>query len=815
MPKVTQERKFSVVKRLLHISEGYTAFSTAGRQHYERWVTPCESILRDAVEAEYKRNGDWVQSYDWLRFADEPGTDGTEMEKYNRSGEANQAVVRARYPVHMLDEAENLGTLPSGLTPSCPVTVRLDLRNHILRMWYRYPSRRLDIYTAVRDIPGKYHGLACAIYTQLVVLGSINFGAVPFTTPVAVKFARDPSRPRFRVAVIGAGFAGLTVARQLRAFGVSVSVFEARNRTGGRVHSTKAGGFTTDVDVGGMLITGLVQSPIALLAEQTEAELHTLDKFCVLFDIDGSNVPKDVDAWAEREYNLTLDVTAAYRLAKQEDIQSQKISLGHAFGAALRARTSLRRSERTEKQVEPAVESNASVKNDLNIGGTEHASEPKSDNSAVKSEVVANGTNSVQNGASTDSNMNGNVVKHEEKTPDFDGSTGSELPGMSDVASRHLMNDNSRPSPQHDNLVQRLLRWHIANLEYACAGELNSVSLMHWDQDDPYGFIGEHALVKNGCQKLLASLSAGLERNIHLDTEVVQVKYMPEAEIKGTGVDLTLRSNGTETTKHFDAVVSTIPLGVLKTKRVQFEPELPVYKQGAIDRLGSGGLMKVILEFKESFWIKNDMFGILRETAASRGEFYIFWNMEPCSGKPVLIGMVTEPTASKLELMGDDEIVKKAMEVLRRCYPNAPYPIASTISRWGEDKFSKGVYTSISTESSGMDYDLLGQPVGNLFFAGEHTCRRYPTTCASAVISGLREARNVVDYFGMVENINVVHAKSLFDALEMHEAAERRRIIQEPWIPVEQQESRIEAQMEQESPQGQRLHPLQHEQSKR
>jgi len=42
-----------------------------------------------------------------------------------------------------------------------------------------------------------------------------------------------------------------------------------------------------------------------------------------------------------------------------------------------------------------------------------------------------------------------------------------------------------------------LLNWHVANLEYACAIDLNLVSLNEWDQDDGYEFVGEHFLVND------------------------------------------------------------------------------------------------------------------------------------------------------------------------------------------------------------------------------------------------------------------------------------------------------------------------------
>lgn len=51
-----------------------------------------------------------------------------------------------------------------------------------------------------------------------------------------------------------------------------------------------------------------------------------------------------------------------------------------------------------------------------------------------------------------------------------------------------------------------------------------------------------------------------------------------------------------------DAVIVTLPLGVLKAGTVRFDPVLPAWKTDAIRRLGVGHLEKVALRFSDVFW---------------------------------------------------------------------------------------------------------------------------------------------------------------------------------------------------------------------
>jgi monoamine oxidase len=57
-----------------------------------------------------------------------------------------------------------------------------------------------------------------------------------------------------RIAVVGAGIAGLTAAYKLAARGFSPVVYDAGNRVGGRVATLRGGGFASKVEIGGELI---------------------------------------------------------------------------------------------------------------------------------------------------------------------------------------------------------------------------------------------------------------------------------------------------------------------------------------------------------------------------------------------------------------------------------------------------------------------------------------------------------------------------------------------------------------------------------
>lgn len=99
-----------------------------------------------------------------------------------------------------------------------------------------------------------------------------------------------PQMPRLptslpRIAIIGAGVSGLRCAALLAQSGCKVTIFEARNRIGGRVHQVLNGGHL--IDTGSNWIHGTKGNPILTLAHETETVLMEPEENGIAIDRDG------------------------------------------------------------------------------------------------------------------------------------------------------------------------------------------------------------------------------------------------------------------------------------------------------------------------------------------------------------------------------------------------------------------------------------------------------------------------------------------------------------------------------------------------
>ncbi|KAL1187673.1 Lysine-specific histone demethylase 1-like protein [Cardamine amara subsp. amara] len=290
-----------------------------------------------------------------------------------------------------------------------------------------------------------------------------------------------------------------------------------------------------------------------------------------------------------------------------------------------------------------------------------------------------------------------------------------------------------------DPQERMLLDWHLANLEYANATLLGNLSMVYWDQDDPYEMGGDHCFIPGGNEIFVHALAENLP--IFYGHTVESIRYGNNGVLVYAG----------DKEFYCDMALCTVPLGVLKKGAIEFYPELPEKKKEAIERLGYGLLNKVAMLFPYNFWGEEiDTFGRLTENSSTRGEFFLFYSYSSVSGGPLLIALVAGDAAERFETMSPTDSVKRVLQILRRIYhPKGivvPDPVQALCSRWGQDKYSYGSYSYVAVGSSGDDYDILAESVGDgrVFFAGEATNKQYPATMHGAFLSGMREAANIL-----------------------------------------------------------------------
>jgi polyamine oxidase len=238
-----------------------------------------------------------------------------------------------------------------------------------------------------------------------------------------------------------------------------------------------------------------------------------------------------------------------------------------------------------------------------------------------------------------------------------------------------------------------------------------------------------------GFGQVAEQLAAGLD--IRLGDPITAINY------SGSSVTVTTSA----TTHTADHVILTVPIGVLKANAITFTPTLPTVKANAIARLGSGLLNKVFLEFPTGtqFWPSNQ--AVLCTSSTTRGAFSTFINLQHITGKPILMGWLVGDAASAREGWTDAQIQGEAMTRLRSTVSaTAPDPISVVVTRWGQDPYARGSYSTFTTTTLLGDRALLRSPLaGNkLLFAGEATMDSGFAQVPGAYTSGKREAERLI-----------------------------------------------------------------------
>jgi len=379
----------------------------------------------------------------------------------------------------------------------------------------------------------------------------------PRSIPTSIRaiVGKDENR-RFRVIVIGAGCAGLACARELRQRGFDVIVLEARTRPGGRLktiplrlakgteatdivitttttkknkkshplsqqcniakttlslHNGDSPSSFCPIDAGGAFIHGIDGNPIHEVCQRIgmSASRPLKGEDCLLMEYNsGWPVSAEIDYKVQKRFNYVLDQAfkMSRQISKTEEVVKQENQV------STKKNSSPEKSRAKESNIDHSIDTNMlDEKIDL-----------KSDNVSVQ--VISQKDESVAELKSEDADL---------PVPEWaDGKTSFgaifeyvAADGQSvDASYTQCSFKFLRKGNYAENSIEAsLFGWHVMNLEMSCGTTFDKLGLT-WNDDEAYGYGGDHVLLKEGFSSLIEGLKEGID--VRYCTEVSGIRIV-------------------------------------------------------------------------------------------------------------------------------------------------------------------------------------------------------------------------------------------------------------------------------------------------
>jgi hypothetical protein len=197
-----------------------------------------------------------------------------------------------------------------------------------------------------------------------------------------------------------------------------------------------------------------------------------------------------------------------------------------------------------------------------------------------------------------------------------------------------------------------------------------------------------------------------------------------------------------------DAIIVTVSLGVLKAEIIDFIPDLPAAKLGAISTIGMGNGMKISLRFTSQLWDNKLGYLLLDGPTGSCWQPKLY---QPSVTDHVLTCFSMGKNSEVMEALPDDVArLNQALVDLDAAFGGAATPgfIEGFVMNWTASPYVRGSYSFPAPGTrplAGLTMrQVLAQPVeSTLYFAGEATHNTMASTVPGAMQSGERAGGEV------------------------------------------------------------------------
>ena len=291
-----------------------------------------------------------------------------------------------------------------------------------------------------------------------------------------------------------------------------------------------------------------------------------------------------------------------------------------------------------------------------------------------------------------------------------------------------------------DVLEDKYFMYNVASdVEFQTSGGLSTLAANGLDDDE---FEGQQMLILSGYQRFVDALAAKVPFEVYLNQKVRKVVAKQEQ------TDVICASGITVSAKN---VVFALPIGVLKAKGIQFQPDLPDWKREAIDCIGFGNVCKIVLDFADPNLITSDKhyIGVVAEDVRQRGLATYFLNLKAVAGVPALMTFGLGENADEAQQMPEGQLKQLIAKRLSAFTEEQVSPNDFRMARtsWRTNPNFRGTYAYAATTTREKHWQDMARPVFECgwYFCGEHTTSKYRGTVHGAYLSGVHASKWIKD----------------------------------------------------------------------
>jgi monoamine oxidase len=259
------------------------------------------------------------------------------------------------------------------------------------------------------------------------------------------------------------------------------------------------------------------------------------------------------------------------------------------------------------------------------------------------------------------------------------------------------------------------------------------------DDRDSLSLLGEsdeRFKVRGGNQRVVDELAKRVEPQIQRRHRLEAIKS------KGQGFTLTFQRDGGSVDEDADVVILAIPFSLLR--EVKMDVELPAVKKKSIQELGYGANAKVLVGFRSRPWQAQGYSG----DTYSDEPFQLAWENSFLQ-KSSAAGLTLYSGGKAALEVGEgtvEAVAERLMLGVERVYPGVTRARNGKQARfhWPTFPWTKGAYSCYRTGQWTSIAGAEAEPVGNLFFAGEHCSVDFQGYMNGGAQSGADAAKSVM-----------------------------------------------------------------------